>query len=82
MREDFVGNVERNLSSLESLLGKENVDDVKKRIADLIVNRVEDDLKHYDCYLFYPPDYSECINEAFSKVQKKFVKFTKMLCWK
>lgn len=71
---DVVGKIETNLSALDGLLGKENVEDIKKRISDLIVKRVEDDLRHYDMYLFYPGDYKTCIDEAFEKVDKKITK--------
>ena len=49
--------IEENLSGLSSLLGQDNVEDLKKRIADLIVNRVESDIRAYDYYLFYPENY-------------------------
>ena len=66
--------IEENLSGLSSLLGQDNVEDVKKRIADLIVNRVESDIRAYDYYLFYPENYELTIDEAFEKVEKKLVK--------
>ena len=71
---DMVEKVERNLSALSCLIGEDNTEDVKKRIADLIVDRVRSDLYHYDCYLFYPPDFNGCVEEAFNKVNKKIVK--------
>lgn len=66
--------IEENLSALSSLLGEDNVEDVKKRIADLIVNRVASDIRSYDYYLFYPENYESTIDEAFEKVEKKLVK--------
>lgn len=66
--------IETNLSALSSLLGEDNVEDVKKRIADLIVSRVESDIHSYDYYLFYPENYELTIDEAFEKVEKKLVK--------
>lgn len=66
--------IEENLSGLSSLLGQDNVEDVKKRIADLIVNRVASDIRSYDYYLFYPENYELTIDEAFEKVEKKLVK--------
>ena len=50
---------------------------MKKRIGNLIVNRIYDDLKSYDSYLFYPPDYKGIIEEAFESVQKKITKMYK-----
>jgi hypothetical protein len=74
---NFVDKTEQNLSALEGLLGTDNVEDMKKRIADLIVKRVERDINSYDYYLFYPSDYSESIDEAFETVNKKIVKMYK-----
>lgn len=74
MAKDVVDRTEQNLSALESLLGVDVVDDVKKRIGDLIVNRIYSDLNHYDMYLFYPGDYQRSIEEAFKKVEKKINK--------
>lgn len=69
-----VDRIEDNLSSLDYLIGRDNVDDVKKRVADLIVDRVRSDINHYDCYLFYPPDYKGVIEESFEKIEKKIRK--------
>lgn len=74
---DMVEKVERNLSALSCLIGEDNAEDVKKRIADLIVNRVASDLRSYDCYLFYPPDFNGVVEEAFGSVEKKLVKMYK-----
>lgn len=74
---NVVERIEENLGALSSLLGEENVEDVKKRIANLIVQRVADDMKHYNYYLFYPGDYQEAIGEAFEQAQKKIVKMYK-----
>lgn len=74
MAKDVVDRAEQNLSALSQLLGEDNVEDVKKRIADLIVNRVESDIRAYDYYLFYPENYELTIDEAFEKVEKKLVK--------
>ena len=56
------------------MLDVENVKDIKKRIGDLIVDRVRSDIKQYDYYLFYPSDYGETIDQAFEKTQKKITK--------
>ena len=66
--------IEENLSGLSSLIGKENVEDVKKKIGNLIVDRVAHDIRSYDYYLFYPGDYEAAIGEAFEKNQKKITK--------
>lgn len=72
-----VDKIERNLGALSSLLGEENVEDIKKRIGNLIVDRVASDLRHYDYYLFYPSDYKDAIGESFEQVEKKIVKMYK-----
>lgn len=66
--------IEENLSGLSSLIGKENVEDVKKKICNLIVDRVAHDIRSYNYYLFYPGDYEAAIGEAFEKIQKKITK--------
>ena len=66
---DTVNEVKKNLSELDYLLGENNVEDIKKRIGDLIVDRIA-----YDYYLFYPEDYTETINSAFEKIKKKITK--------
>lgn len=76
----FTENIQNNLSALSSLIGENNVDDIKKRIADIIVLAVEDDIKHYKQhnYVFYPPNYIEGIaEEAFEEVEKKIKKMYK-----
>lgn len=77
MAKDVVDRIEKNLSALDQLIGEENVEDIKKRIGNLIVERIYDDLKSYDCYLFYPPDYKGAIEDAFESVQKKITKMYK-----
>lgn len=74
MAKQVVEELETNLSALSCLLGEENVEDIKRRIADLIVERVRSDIRAYDYYLFYPGDYQESIDEAFEKVKKKIAK--------
>lgn len=76
----FTENIQTNLSALSSLIGEDNVEDVKKRIADIIVSSVEDDVKYYkkQSYVFYPPDYIKGIaEEAFDEVEKKIKKIYK-----
>lgn len=77
MSRDVVTNVQTNLSALSSLLGEDVVEDVKKRIGNLIVERVASDIRAYDYYLFYPSDYKGSIEEAFEGVQKKIIRMYK-----
>lgn len=72
-----VERIEENLGVLASLLGKDNVEDMKKQIANLIVDRVADDIRSYDYYLFYPENYQCAIDESFEQVEKKIVKMYK-----
>lgn len=74
MGADCVDRIEKNLSALEQLLDVETVKDIKKRIGDLIVDRVRSDINQYDYYLFYPSNYEETIDQAFEKTQKKITK--------
>lgn len=69
--------IEENLGALSSLLGEENIEDIKKRIGNLIVDRVADDIRSYDYYLFYPENYQSSIDESFEQVEKKIVKMYK-----
>lgn len=76
----FTENIQTNLSSLSYVIGQDNVEDIKKRIADIIVSAVEDDIRHYkkQSYVFYPPDYIKGIaEEAFDEVEKKIKKMYK-----
>ena len=62
------------LTPLASLIGNDNLQDVQKRIGDLIVERVGKDLSDYDYYMFYPPDYQDTIDDAFNSIKKKMTK--------
>lgn len=76
----FTENIQTNLSALSSLIGEDNVEDIKKRIADIIVSSVEDDVKYYkkQSYVFYPPEYIKGIaEEAFGEAEKKIKKMYK-----
>lgn len=76
----FTENIQTNLSALSSLIGENNVEDIKKRITNIIVSAVEDDIRYYkkQSYVFYPPDYIKGIaEEAFDEVEKKIKKMYK-----
>lgn len=76
----FTENIQTNLSALSSVIGQDNVGDVKKRIAGIIVSAVEDDIRYYkkQSYVFYPPDYIKGIaEETFEEVEKKIKKMYK-----
>lgn len=76
----FTEGIQTNLSALASLIGEDNVVDIKKRISNIIVSAVQDDVKVYQkqSYLFYPPDYIKGVaEEAFEEVEKKIKKMYK-----
>lgn len=75
--DDDLSKLTDKLSALDRLLGTDNVEDVKKRIANLIVSRVASDIHDYDYYMFYPGDYKATIEEAFESVEKKLIKMYK-----
>ena len=80
MSRDFVKNVNEKLLPLENLLGKENVEEIKTAIKNMIIQAVENDISYYrrSEYLFYPPDYIKGIaEEAFDEVEKKIKKMYK-----
>ena len=70
----MVEKAKENLSALDSLIGADNVNVVKKKIGELLLDRVRQDLDCHDEYLFYPRDYEDTIYEAFEKIQKKLTK--------
>lgn len=72
--------LECEMSALERIIGSDNVQEVKSKIADLIVGRVKKDIDDYDYYLFYAGDYKQSIDEAFEKVEKKIVKLYSDAC--
>lgn len=60
-------------------LGEENVEDMKKRIVDVIVEQVRDDMQGYREYLINPDDIVEClmddtIDRVRDRVQEKLEK--------
>ena len=65
------------MQELINLLGEENIEELKKKIAEIIVERVEDDMRDYDRYLLYPPDMRDMIKEAMESVEKKVAKMYK-----
>ena len=57
---------------LLQFLGKENVEDMKKRIVDVIVEQVRDDLHNYAEWLIEPDDIVERImDDAIDRVQDR-----------
>ena len=64
---------------LLQFLGKENVEDMKKRIVDVIVEQVRYDMHDYREYLINPDDIVEClmddtIDRVHDRVQEKLEK--------
>lgn len=61
-------------SMLEQLLGAENMEDLKKKIVNLIVNQIKDDFEESRSYLIYPEDvgdavYTEVVDEIKTEVK-------------
>ena len=53
-------------------LGKENVEDMKKRIVDVIVEQVRDDMHDYREYLINPDDIVErLMDDTIDRVQDR-----------
>ena len=76
--EDKIEEANRD-NPLLQFLGKENVEDMKKRIVDVIVEQVRDDMHDYREYLINPDDIVEClmddtIGRVRDRVQEKLEK--------
>lgn len=57
---------------LLQFLGKENVEDMKKRIVDVIVEQVRCDMHDYREYLINPDDIVECLmDDTIDRVQDR-----------
>ena len=57
---------------LLQFLGKENVEDMKKRIVDVIVEQVRYDMYDYREYLINPDDIVECLmDDTIDRVQDR-----------
>lgn len=63
-----------DITPLAQLLGEERMDKLLDRIANLIFDRVNEDLKQYNYYLFYPANYESIVDEAFERIEKKIQK--------
>lgn len=76
--EDKIEEANRD-NPLLQFLGEENVEDMKKRIVDVIVEQVRDDMHDYYEYLINPDDIverlmDETIDRVQDRVQKKLEK--------
>lgn len=65
------------IRGLISLLGEENVEELKKGLVKLLLEQAESDLKSYGQYLLYPPDMRSIINDAMESTDKKLSKMYK-----
>lgn len=66
-----------NINGLISLLGEENVEELKKSLVRLILEQAERDLKEYGEYLLYPPSMQSIIKDAMESTEKKVSKMYK-----
>lgn len=67
----------KSITELITLLGEDNVENIKKSIAQIIINRVRSDLDDYGNYLIYPPDIQEMVDGAVEDNYKKLSKMYK-----
>ena len=65
------------IKGLISLLGEENVEELKKGLIKLLLEQAESDLKDYGEYLLYPPDMQDIIKDAMESTGKKVSKMYK-----
>ncbi len=65
------------IKGLISLLGEENVEELKKGLVRLILEQAESDLKDYGEYLLYPPDMRSIIKDVIESTDKKLSKMYK-----
>lgn len=65
------------INGLISLLGEENVEELKNNLTRLIVEQAEEDLKDYGEYLLYPPSMRDIIKDAMENTDKKVSKMYK-----
>lgn len=69
--EDKIEEANRD-NPLLQFLGEENVEDMKKRIVDVIVEQVRDDMHDYYEYLINPDDIVECLmDDTIDRVQNR-----------
>ena len=65
------------INGLISLLGEENIEELKKGLVKLLLEQAESDLKSYGQYLLYPPDMRDIIKDAMESTDKKVSKMYK-----
>lgn len=69
--EDKIEEANRD-NPLLQFLGEENVEDMKKRIVDVIVEQVRDDMHDYYEYLINPDDIVECLmDDTIDRIQNR-----------
>lgn len=51
--------------------GLVEAEELKKEFADIIVSRIKSDIRDYDKYIFYPPDFNDFFNECFEEAQTR-----------
>ena len=57
------------IDGLADLIGAENTNNLKARIAMIIGNRIRDDINSFDQYIFYPPDFQDFFDECFEEAK-------------
>ena len=62
------------LNALIELLGETRVEKLKDEIVEVLIEKLRDDFDSWHEYVFYPPDYSEILEQAVKKAEKKIEK--------
>ncbi len=68
---------QEKVSSLVSLLGEDNVENLRKEITSWLIQTVKDDVENYSEYLLYPPDVQDLIIDAIESSENKLKKLYK-----
>lgn len=62
------------ITPIVELLGEKRVEELKDRICDVIIKRVEEDFDAWERYICYPPDFNYIFDEAYESIEKKLKK--------
>lgn len=65
------------LNGVALVLGEKNAEKLRERIANIIVEQVQNDMRNYAEYLLYPPDMKDLVKEAMEATEKKVSKMYK-----
>ena len=63
-----------SVNALVELLGETRVEKLKDEIVEVLIEKLRDDFDSWKEYIFYPPDYSEIMEQAVKKAENKIEK--------